>query len=100
MKMLLNKNAHLCNQDKMVMMLANTSTFGAKMEDALDTFELMEAVLNYLACTYMICSSGRITTLNKECLDQSIFSPRVSVIVVRKVWKPPSISVYFYMDKS
>ena len=30
--------------------------FGAKMEDAFDTFVLVEAVLNYLACTYMIHS--------------------------------------------
>ena len=57
-KMLLNKNAHLCDQDKMVMMStsSNTTKFGAKMEDANDTFELVEAVLNYLAATYMIRS--------------------------------------------
>ena len=53
-KMLLNKNAHLCDQDKVIMMSSNTAKFGAKMEDASDTFELVEAVLNYLACTYMI----------------------------------------------
>ena len=52
--MLLNKNAHLCDQDKVIMMSSNTAKFGAKMEDASDTFELVEAVLNYLACTYMI----------------------------------------------
>lgn len=57
-KMLLGKNAHLCDQDKMVMMStsSNSTKFGAKMEDANDTYELMEAVLNYLSATYMIRS--------------------------------------------